>query len=139
MDQILTGAIDDNVKKRIVWHPISVEHLITLTILCCFQIATYIHQEKLKSLVDKSSYSGLTINTKKTKSLCIRSPRPVNFEIKGERVEEVENFTNLGSEIIADGKNRHQSSTSLSTRRLLSAEQYLEIQANIFKDKDAHV
>ena len=67
-------------------------------------------EEELKSLLmkvkEESEKVGLKLNIQKTK---IRAPSPItSWQIDGETVETVRDFTFLGSRITADGDCSHE-------------------------------
>ena len=81
-------------------------------------------EEELKSVLmkvkEESEKVGLKLNIQKTK---IMAPGPINsWEIYGETVETVTDFTFLGSKITADGDCSHEIKRRLSLGRKVMAD-----------------
>ena len=90
-------------------------------------------EEELKSLFMKvkveSEKDGLKLNIQKTK---IMASGPItSWEIDGETVETVSDFTFLGSKITADGDGSHE-----IKRRLLLGRKVMAKIDSIFKSRD---
>ena len=90
-------------------------------------------EEELKSLLlkvkDESEKVGLKLNIQKTK---IMASGPItSWEIDGETVETVSDFTFLGSKITADGDCSHE-----IKRRLLLTRKVMTNLYSIFKSRD---
>ena len=90
-------------------------------------------EEELKGLLMKvkveSEKVGLKLNIKKTKIMA--SGRITSWEIDGETVETVSDFTFLGSRITADGDCSHE-----IKRRLLLGRKVITKLDSIFKSRD---
>ena len=90
-------------------------------------------EEQLKSLLmkvkEESEKVGLNLNIQKTK---IMASGPItSWEIDGETVETVSDFTFLGSKITADGDCSHE-----IKRRLLLGRKVMTNLGSIFKSRD---
>ena len=90
-------------------------------------------EEELKSLlmkvIEATEKVGLKLHIQKTK---IMASGPItSWEIGGETVETVSDFTFLGSKITADGDCRHE-----IKRRLLLARKAMTNLGSIFKSRD---
>ena len=90
-------------------------------------------KEELKSLLtkvkDESEKVGLKLNTQKMK---IMASSPItSWEIDGEAVETVSDFTVLGSQITADGDHSHE-----IKRRLLLGRKVMTNLDSILKSRD---
>ena len=89
-------------------------------------------EEKLKSLLmkvkEESEKVGLKLNIQKTK---IMASGPISWEIDGETVETMADFTFLGSKITADGDCSHE-----IKRRLLLGRKVVTNLDSIFKSRD---
>ena len=90
-------------------------------------------EEELKILLmkvkEESEKVGLKLNIQKTK---IMASCPItSWEIDGERVETVSDFTFLGSKTTADGDCSHE-----TKRRLLLGRKVMTNLGSIFKSKD---
>ena len=90
-------------------------------------------EEELKSLLmkekEESEKVGLKLNIQKTK--IIASGPITSWEIDGETMETVRDFTFLGSRIIADGDCSHE-----IKRRLLLGRKVMTNPDSIFKSRD---
>ena len=90
-------------------------------------------EEELKSLLmkvkEESENTGLTLNIQKTKIMA-SGPIP-SWEIDGETVETVSDFTFLGSKITADGNCSHE-----IKRRLLLGRKVTPNLDSILKSRD---
>ena len=90
-------------------------------------------EEELKSLLmnvkEDSEKIGLKLNIQKTKIMA--SSPTTSWEIDGETVETVSDFTFLGSKITADGDCSHE-----IKRRLLLGRKVMTNQDGIFKSRD---
>jgi predicted amino acid-binding ACT domain protein len=60
-------------------------------------------QTKLEDLTNKAEKAGLIINLKKTKALRINTSKTDPFTLRDENIEDVDNFTYLGSVFAKDG------------------------------------
>jgi len=60
-------------------------------------------QTKLEGLTNKAEKAGLIINLKKTKALRINTSKTDPFTLRDENIEDVDNFTYLGSVFAKDG------------------------------------
>ena len=58
---------------------------------------------KLEDLINKAEKTGLITNVKKTKALRINTSKTDPFTLRGERIEDVDIFTYLGSVVAKDG------------------------------------
>ena len=90
-------------------------------------------EEELKSLLmkvkEENKNVGLSLNIQKTK---IMTSSPItSWEIDGETVETVADFTFWGSKITADGDCSHE-----IKRRLLFGRKVMSILDNIFQSRD---
>ena len=60
-------------------------------------------QEKTSALVEKAQSVGLRVSKKKTKHMRVKTKSEEPIKLKDENIEDVENFTYLGSNIEIDG------------------------------------
>ena len=60
-------------------------------------------QRKLNRIKQYGDQTGLRINISKTKSMCVNANNFRPFTVEGEEIEEVENFTYLGSDVNKTG------------------------------------
>ena len=90
-------------------------------------------EDKLKSLLmkvkEESEKAGLKLNIQKTKIMA--SSPMTSWEIYGETVETVSDFSFLGSKITADGDRSHE-----IKRRLLLGRKVMTNLDSIFKSRD---
>lgn len=105
IDEILVGAIDREPNLRLLWQPITMEHLNDVELadnvaLLAQRLSDM--QSKLDDLANRSSAAGLTINVNKTKSLDVNTVNPSRFKVAGQSVENVECFKYLGSQLAAE-------------------------------------
>ena len=63
-------------------------------------------EELIKQPVDEGEKAGLKLNIQKTKVMA--SSSITSWQIEGEKVEAVEDFSFLGSKIFVDGNCRHK-------------------------------
>ena len=85
-------------------------------------------EEELKNLLirvkEESAKNGLKLNIKKTK---IMATGPItSWEIEGEDMEAVTDFTFLGSMITADGDSSHEMKRHLLLRRMTNLDSILK-------------
>jgi hypothetical protein len=60
-------------------------------------------QTKLEDLIKEAGKAGLAINVKKTKALTANTSKTEPFTLRGESIQDVENFVYLGSMFTKDG------------------------------------